>query len=129
MNTINYQGTNEILHITRYQLLLVLERLEKQKAKSPLFEHAMIPFSLLISTLVTLITADFRDSFGLNADVWQMFILTVMVLSALITAILFVLWAKNRGSCKLRTPDEIVKEIIEQMEHQQKEVFTRRRFN
>ncbi len=120
MNTVNYKGTNEVLHITRYHLLLVLERLEKQKPKFPLFEHAMIPFSVLIPTLVAILTADFKDSLGLSVDVWQMFILTVMVLSALITVVFLGLWARNRGCCKPKTPDEIVEEIIKEMEHQKR---------
>lgn len=120
MNTVNYEGTNEVFHITRYHLLLVLERFEKQKPRFPLFEHVMIPFSVLIPTLVTLLTADFKNSLGVSADVWQMFIFTVMVLSALITAVFLGLWARNRGLSKSKTPDEIVEEIIKEMEHQKR---------
>lgn len=117
MKTVDYQGNNEVFHITKYHLLLVLERFEKQKPRFPFFEHVMIPFSVLISTLVTLLTADFKNSLGLSADVWQMFILTIMVLSALMTAVFLGLWTKNRGRCKLKTPDEIVEEIIKEMKH------------
>jgi hypothetical protein len=120
MNTVKYEGTNEVFHINRYHLLLVLERFEKQKARFPLFEHVMIPFSVLIPTLVTLLTADFKNSLGLSANVWQMFILTVMVLSSLITAVFLGLWARNRGRCKLKTPDEIIEEIIKEMENQKR---------
>ena len=118
MNTINYEGANEILHINRYHLLLVLDRFERQKPKFPQFEHVMIPLSVLISTLVTLLTSDFKDSLGLSADVWQMFILTVMLLSALVTAIFLGLWSRNRSHHKPKTPDEIVDEIIKEMERQ-----------
>jgi hypothetical protein len=100
--------------------LLLLERLEKQKPKSPSFEQAMIPFSVLLSTLIVLLTADFNDSFGLKADVWQMFMLTMMVLSALLTAVLLGLWVKNKVFCKTKTSEEIVEDIIKQMKRQQK---------
>lgn len=120
MKTINYKDTNEVLHINRYHLLLALERLEKKNPKFPLFEHTMIPFGILISTLVALLTADFKNSLGLSADVWQMFILAVMVVSALITAVFLGLWMRNRGRYKLRTPDEIVEGIIKEMEHQKR---------
>jgi hypothetical protein len=120
MKTIYFKCNNEVFHITRYHLLLVLERFEKQKSRFPLFEQVMIPFSVLISTLGTLLTTDFKNSLGLSADVWQLFILTVMVLSALITALFLILWVRNRSLYKPKSPDEIVEEIIKEMKHKRK---------
>ena len=120
MKTINYKDTNEVLHINKYHLLLVLERLEKQKLKFPLLEHVMIPFGVLIPTLVAFLTADFKNSLGLGAHVWQMFILTIMVLSTLVTAVFLGLWVRNRIRHKPTTPDKIVEEIIKEMERRKR---------
>ena len=122
MNTVNYKGTNEVIHITRYHLLLVLERLQNKRPKFPLFEHVLIPFSVMLPTLVTFLTADFKDSLGLSAAVWQMLILAVMVISTLVTLVFLGLWSMNRASYKPKIPDEIVEEIIQELERRNKDL-------
>lgn len=116
-DSLHHIGINEIITLNKYHLLLVLDRMQKQKPKAPSFETAMIPFGVLVAMIVSLLTSSFKDFAGIKADVWQMLVLAVVILSGLATAILFGLWLRNRVCYKEKTPDEIVQEIVQEMEN------------
>jgi hypothetical protein len=122
-DTIDHSGITEILHMNKYHFLLILEKYQDQKPKAPRFEHVMIPFGILLTTLIPFFTSDFRDTLGLSANIWQSLTLMILILSLVTTIVLSALCLKNQLGYKQKSSEDICNEVIKQMEaeHQQYE--------
>ena len=99
--------------MTKYHLLLVLERLQRRPSGPPL-ELVAVPGVLFVGLLVTLLPSDFQSFGGISGVVWEAIIIISTFLSAVATVILFIRWVAARTT--RQTPEDIVEDIIEEME-------------
>lgn len=105
-----------------WHLKLVIERLGKDKC--PRLEWCFIPLAMFLGIGSVLLTAEFRDAFGVDRVVWGAWAILVLQLTGLASVGLFLWWAVDRllhatGLRPLKTPDEIVDEIVTRMEKEQ----------
>ena len=118
---LEHGGYDEVLHMNKYHLLWVIERLQK-KPKAPKLGHVAIPFGILLATLLSVLPSDFQDYLGIGAAVWEAATLIIIVLSALATIVLFFLWLIHKIRNNEQTPLDVVNEIIDQMEGDREKV-------
>ena len=111
--TATYAAPDEYITMTKYHLLLVLERLQRRPSGPPL-ELVAVPGVLFIGLLVTLLPSDFQSFGGISGVVWEAIIIISTFLSAIATVILLIWWVAARTT--RQTPEDVVEDIIEEME-------------
>ena len=121
LGSIIHKGIPEVLNMNKWHFLLTIERLQKQ-SKGVQWEHPTIPFGIFLAILLSMVSADFKFSLGLKAEVWESVAFCLLIASAIATVILFIMWMGNQKNTSKKSPEEILNDVIEEMDEECKKL-------
>lgn len=102
--TIHQNIDQELIVINEDKLELILIKYEESKKR---LHDWISPFGISITLLITWVTTNFKDAFGLSKDVWQaVFVIATVVIVVWLIYSIYV-------RCKLK--DRTIVSIIEQI--------------
>ncbi len=106
------------------RFLLILERLERRyKAHG---DWCLVALSLSLAFLIPLITTEtYRALFGLKPEMWEAFCLLGACVFGPLTVGLSIRWAYLKIRRPNKTPEEILREVVEQMTREQAQADAR----
>jgi len=110
---VTHQAPSEWVKMNKYHLAFRLELLEEQHG--PSIKDVGIAFALFIGVLFSLFPAEFKEYGGISASVWEAMAIILTGGSAIVTCVLFGLWAYNTYKYPHKSTLEVVDEIIEDM--------------
>ena len=106
--TIHANLGQELIVTTRDRLELCLRRhLDGLESR----ERWLIPLGIFVPVILTLLTADFRDSLGLKKDVWQAIFIIVALATVLLTGRFGLRTLRSWWSGRVESIDSIISEV------------------
>jgi len=111
-----YSAPDEIVHLNKYHLMLVLRRL-MDRPKDPSFDHVLIPAGLAVATIAALLSANFQSYAGIDAAVWEAMFFIIAATSSVASIVLLIRWIIHRVKNPPKSEEDIYEEIVLQMEH------------
>lgn len=107
----------ETFQMNKYHFLLVLERMRKQERRfRPRGEWSLVPLSIFVTTMQSLLTSQFKDAMGLDAASWHQMTVQTAKFTAASTLVLFVWWVVDKCVRRDKSPEQMVEDVIREME-------------
>lgn len=110
---ITHSAPPENIVINKFQLLLVLERMQRERPRK--LEWCFLPAGIFVGVMLALLTADFKDSLGVDKATWHALALLTAAVTAIATVVLFCLWAYSAIVHPRPTANQIFEGIIREM--------------
>jgi hypothetical protein len=112
-DSLEHSGISETINMNKYHLLLVMERLKKgSKVPGPVDVWPWV--GTFVAFLLSAITAEPRDLWGLKAAVWE----SIFVIAAILSLVMCFcrgIQAYTHRKERAKTPENEVDDIIKQM--------------
>jgi hypothetical protein len=111
-----HRAPSETVEMNKYHFLLVLMSMRDQETRfRPRGEWCLIPLGIFLTSLQSLVTTTFRD-FLISSAGWEAFTAQLAWVSAVATIGLFCWWVFDKYTRQIKTPEQILNEITDQME-------------
>jgi hypothetical protein len=111
-----HRAPYETVEMNKYHFLLVLTQMREQESRfRPRGEWCLIPFGIFLTSLQSLITANFKNIW-LGSATWEAVAVLMAWGSAAAAAILFFWWLVDKWTRRVKTPEEVLDEVTGQME-------------
>ena len=102
------------VRMRKHHFLRVIDQLLARR-KAPHVEWVFIALSAFLGTLLALLPADFKDSFGTSKAAWEGFALFVVIASGLATALLTIWVVVDRLTNPSLTSEQIYEEVEDEI--------------
>lgn len=110
-----YAAPSEEVRMNRWHFVAVLRRMKSQESSRPHGEWCLIPLAMFLGVMQPLLTSDFKAAFGVGKDVWHALAILIAGLTGVATIALFFWWFGDKCVRRVRSPEEIVEDVIKEM--------------
>lgn len=104
-----YVVKSGVVSMNEHQLVRVLERMERRRQRGPALSDCLATLLFCLTIVAVLATANFHEVHGISKDDIHTTAVVMVVLSALLTVVLWVWWLMRLpGNLKVETPEQVV---------------------
>lgn len=83
----------------------------------PRGEWCLIPLGMFITAMQSLLTSEFKDALGVEAEVWKAVAVQTAKGTGLLVVALFVWWLIDKCFRRTKTPEQLCDEVLDTMAH------------
>jgi hypothetical protein len=119
-----HQMRQDELRMNKWHVIHIIRQVRDEQKAFPKGDCIIATFALAVALALPLVSADFKDSLGIEKATWRAVDLILAGAFAVATVALFVWWGAMKLTRKPRSEEAIVQGIIDEMEHDRQRGIT-----